>query len=55
MKTENYWEASFDIRVRLWDEKSLCGDFENFDFLAGIGHRKFEILAKIPKMANFDL
>ena len=48
MKTENYWEAIFDIRVGLRDDtKSLCGDFENFDFSAGIGHWKFEILAKI--------
>ena len=47
-------EASYDIRGRLWDDtKSLCGDFENFYFLAGIGCRKFEILAKIPKMAKF--
>ena len=54
MKTENYWEASFDIRVRLWDDtKSLCGDFENFDFSAGIGRPNFEILAKIPKMSKF--
>ena len=54
MKTENYWEASFDIRGRLWvDTKSLCGDFENFDFSARIGRRKFENLPKIPKMEKF--
>ena len=52
VKIENYLEASFDIRGRLWlDTKSLCGaDFENLDFLARISRRKFENLPKIPKM-----
>ena len=42
MKTENYWEASFDFRGRLWvDTKNLYGDFEKFGFSVHIGRRKF--------------
>ena len=35
MKTDSSWKVDFDIRARIWgDTKSICSNFENFEFLA---------------------
>ena len=53
MKTGSTWNASFDIGATFWDnEKVMCGDFENFDFLVIFGQSKIENCQKLP---NFDL
>ena len=56
MKNGSTWDANFVIRARFQDDiKSLCGDFENFDFRPFLSGQRSKIGDFPDFWQNFDL